>query len=218
MKQVSAQKLYIQNITPLFNGRWQEFLPQLPPARQARVLACRNDADAARLTAAGLLLRQALLRAGIAEGRQVFLENTWGKPYLPDGPEFSLSHAGPYAVCAIDCLAVGVDVEALRCTMALARRCFHPDELSFLQKLSSDDQPDVLCRLWTAKEAYCKFCGLGLHLPLASFSVELLERGAVLHAAATDTSVLLHEYWLDSGYRLCLCSKSPRPALTWIDS
>ena len=218
MKKMYTDKLYIQMITPLLGGRWQTYLPQLSPARQERALSCRNDADAARLTAAGLLLRQALLNAGVAESRQVFLKNAWGKPYLPDGPEFSLSHAGPYAVCAVGSSPVGVDVEVPRCTMALARRCFHPDEVSFLQGLLPDAQPDALCRIWTAKEACCKRSGLGLHLPLASFSVELLENGAVLHAAATDASVRLHEYLLDGGYRLCLCSESPRLELTWMDS
>ena len=215
--QSSSTKLYMLDLRPFFTAhRWRSFLPLLPERRVHRALACRSEEDSARLAGAGWLLRQALILSGIPAERQIFSENAWGKPFLPDGPSFSLSHAGPYAVCAIAPQPVGVDVEAPRCTMELAVRCFHPNEITFLQTLATDSQRDALCRLWTAKEAYTKMLGLGLHLPLRSFWVDLSGESAVLHDKNVPSGCRLHEYRLDDGFRLCLCAVFARPDLKFL--
>ena len=66
---------------------------------------------------------------------------------------FSLSHAGNFCVCALDSSPLGVDVELPRISMAVAARCFHPDEAAFLQTLPEEAQKDALLRLWTARKA-----------------------------------------------------------------
>ena len=215
--QSSSAKLYMLDLRPFFTAhRWRSFLPLLPERRAHRALACRSEEDSARLAGVGWLLQQALILSGIPAERQIFSENAWGKPFLPGGPSFSLSHAGPYALCAVAPLPVGVDVEAPRCTMELAVRCFHPNEIAFLQTLASDAQQDTLCRLWTAKEAYTKMLGLGLHLPLRSFWVDLSGKSAVLHDKNVPSGCCLHEYRLDDGFRLCLCAVSARPDLKFL--
>lgn len=99
----------------------------------------------------------------IPVSEQIFRKNDWGKPYLVSrAVEFSLTHAAYYAACALDASPVGLDLEVPRVTMPVARRCFHPDEVSFLETLSEPEQPDALLRLWTIKEAYTKQLGSGL--------------------------------------------------------
>lgn len=202
-------RLLILNLRGLLTeNRWRAFLPELPEARQKRALSCRKEADAARLTGAGILLRRALCEEGVSFARQIFSENEWGKPYLPDGPEFSLSHAGDFAVCALGGFPVGADIERARISSAVAERFFHPDEISFLRTLPVFAQADARLRLWTAKEAYTKYLGGGLHVPFSSFCVRLTEGGASL--ALPENAPALHEYRLED-YRLCLCSHGQRP-------
>jgi len=194
----------------LENDRWRTLLPGLPPERQTRALACRREIDGARIACAGYLLQQTLVSAGIPISDQVFTKNEWGKPRLVSGAvEFSLSHAGNLCVCALDFSPLGVDVELPRISMAVAARCFYPDETAFLQTLSGQTQADALLRLWTAKESYLKQIGCGLSVPLNSFCVLLDANGASLQ---TPGAPRLHEYTHD-GCRICLCADHPRPPL-----
>lgn len=204
-------RLLILNLRGLLqNNRWRDFLPELPEVRRFRALSCRKEEDAARLTGAGLLLRRALCEAGVPAQAQIFSENEWGKPYLPGGPEFSLSHAGDFAVCAVSDFPVGADIEKARVTEAVAERFFHPDEVSFLRALPVSEQADARLRLWTAKEAYTKYLGGGLHVPFSSFRVRLTQDGASLELP--EGAPFLYEYRLED-YRLCLCSRGERPEL-----
>lgn len=213
--QAKLPQLWLFDLRPLMqNSRWRMLLPEIPPERQRRALACRREADAARLVGAGYLLRQALLSLGIPASRQIFRENEWGKPYLVSSDvEFSLTHAGHFSACALDASPVGVDLEAPRMTWQVAGRCFHPEELSFVQALPAPEQPDALLRVWTAKEAYTKQLGKGLIVPLNSFCVDLAGSCPVLRKDGSVLPERLHEYRLED-MRLCLCSFSERPEIT----
>ena len=195
------------------DDHWRSLLPELPAARQKKALSCRNPIDAARSACAGFLLQRALDDFGVPASFQVFRENAYGKPCLPAGPAFSITHAGHFAACAIGASPVGVDIEQPRITEAIAERCFHPEEVRHLHALSPAQLPDALLRLWTAKEAYTKYLGRGLTVPLSSFCVRLTAAEAKLDLPQ-KTAPLLHEYLLD-GYRLCLCADAPRPELTY---
>ena len=72
-----------------------------------------------------------------------------GKPYFPSCPSlhFNLSHSRGAAVCALNSLPVGVDVERLR---AAPRR------------LAQGMADEAFFRLWTAKEATVKREGRGI--------------------------------------------------------
>lgn len=213
--QLQLPQLWLLDLRPLMQDeRWRALLPELPPERQARALSCRREEDAARITGAGFLLQQALLSLNIPVSEQIFRKNDWGKPYLVSrAVEFSLTHAAYYAACALDSSSVGLDLEVPRVTMPVARRCFHPGEVAFLETLSEPEQPDALLRLWTIKEAYTKQLGSGLHIPLDSFYADLRENGLYLYKGSRRIPVHLHEYRPDS-LRLCLCSNSERPEIT----
>jgi len=118
---------------------------------------------------------------------------------------FSLSHGGSWAVCAVGETPLGVDVELPRCSIAVARRWFHPEEVA------AAEDPDSLCRLWTAKEAFVKALGTGFSTPLNSFVVRL--DPIRLEQTHSPLAYALHEYRLPP-CRLCLCTTAPRPPLT----
>lgn len=210
-------RLYALDLRPFQDGSWRDLLPLLPQERQTRALACRFDADRARVTGSGWLLQYALQQAGLPAAEQIFSKTAAGKPVLlhQENLHFSLSHSGHWTVCAIGDQPLGADVELPRCTMRIAERHFCPEELEGLLSLPEHERRDQLNRLWTAKEAYLKALGCGLSIPLTSFTVRLTEDGAFLEQALSPLPYRLHEYRQDC-YRLCLCTVDDRPDLTLV--
>lgn len=128
-----------------------------------------------------------------------FTAGPFGKPaiFYPAsyaGLQFNISHTRGLAACAVaPNWPVGVDVEAITrqadCAM-LASTVFSPTELASWRNMPPDQQQRNFFRYWTLKEAYIKTCGLGLSLPLDSFSFTLREDGPpalAIHTPHDDT-------------------------------
>jgi 4'-phosphopantetheinyl transferase len=129
------------------------------------------------------LVRTTLSRySEIPPGEWRFVKNAHGKPSIdPDlasSPlRFSLTHTRGLAVVAVTQRAdVGVDVERANRIVDAARlssRFFSPEEAAALQEMPPDRLRERFFLYWTLKESYIKARGLGLSLPLASFSFRL---------------------------------------------
>lgn len=98
-----------------------------------------------------------------------------GKPSLPDGPSFNLSHSGALACLAVHPdLTLGIDIEAPRPVEdGVARRFFSPAEFTSLSKLPPDLWQAGFYRCWTRKEAIVKATGIGMGARLDAFDVTL---------------------------------------------
>ena len=133
---------------------------QASPQRQIRADRYRKREDRLRCLIGEALLRYTMGPCTVESGPQ-------GKPYLPEHPEvhFNLSHSGRWVVLAIGDRKVGVDVEQtdrpVDCA-ALSKRHFTPEE---------QEHPDDFFAIWTAKESYLKYLGVGLTEPLNGFCV-----------------------------------------------
>lgn len=105
----------------------------------------------------------------------VFEENPYGKPIVPGGPAFNVSHSGEYALIAIARAGdIGVDIEWCNPdidALELARFFFTRAETDALRARRNDTRSAWFYRIWTAKEATLKAAGLGITEHLASFSV-----------------------------------------------
>lgn len=105
-----------------------------------------------------------------------FQTNAFGKPATdPEcGLEFNLSNCEELVVCALtEGCAVGVDAEPITRAaevLELAAEVCSTDEHSALEALPATERADRALTLWTLKEAYSKARGLGLSLPMPSFS------------------------------------------------
>ncbi|MDX1966294.1 MAG: 4'-phosphopantetheinyl transferase superfamily protein [Planctomycetaceae bacterium] len=101
-----------------------------------------------------------------------------GKPTLAHpkdtGLRFNVSHSGDWGVIAVSWeRTLGVDIESIDPNLdgaALASRFFSEHERAELLSLPPEDLQDGFYRLWTTKEAYIKAIGLGMAVPLGSFS------------------------------------------------
>ena len=125
------------------------------PLRYERAMKYRSEEDRLRCIGAGLLLIREL---GIEKESEI-LHTPDGKPFLSDGPAFSLSHSGLSCVLAIGEGRVGVDIERM-------------DEANLAAlEAAADDAEQVWIRegdrlrrfhaLWTRKEALAKAVGTG---------------------------------------------------------
>jgi 4'-phosphopantetheinyl transferase len=129
-------------------------------------------------------LRQVLARyQRLDPGRIAFGFGERGKPFLvedggaPSGLEFNMSDAGDFVVIAVaNGQALGVDIEAVRPIDEaddIVERNFSALERESYRRLPQHQKRHAFFSAWTRKEAYTKAVGLGLYLPLDSFSVVL---------------------------------------------
>lgn len=137
-------------------ARWRA---RLVPARALRLPA---DTRAQSLSLLGVALACRLLST--ASGRRVgpgelrYTSN--GKPHAPGLPEFSITHAGNWVLCALASDgAVGVDIEPLATRAALPRwlTVFDAQE-----REAARSSPRAALSIWTAKEAVIKAAGATL--------------------------------------------------------
>lgn len=94
-----------------------------------------------------------------------------GKPYFAELPvAFSVSHTGNLWVCLMTAGndPVGVDIQTARdySFEKIASRYYTEAE----QQLVSENGADAFFRIWTRKEAYAKYTGMGLGSYLGSVS------------------------------------------------
>ena len=166
-------RLYIATTRALADpARFERLAQTIPPARREKLDAFRHDGARRLSLAASLLLVRALSDEGLCADEIALTE--YGKPYLPQLPDFhfSLSHSGNMALCAVSPVPVGCDIELPhKFDPAIARRFFHKAECAWLFSQPEAEQRDAFFRLWTCKESFIKALGLGLFQPLDSFSV-----------------------------------------------
>lgn len=87
--------------------------------------------------------------------------NEHGKPYIPDGPYFSISHCKEGIAVAIDDEPVGIDIESIRRAdedLIIRTMCAREQE----EIRSAQDPARAFTRLWTLKEALVKAQGIGI--------------------------------------------------------
>lgn len=145
---------------------------------RARAARYRPEASRRQFIAAHGQMRQvmgALLQRDPAELRFT-TTGEHGKPVLVgEALCFNLSHSGGLALLAVTrSQDTGVDIEDVTRTVdfeKLARRFFAPNESAALAALPPERRAGAFFSIWTRKEAYIKACGVGLALPLHSFTV-----------------------------------------------
>jgi 4'-phosphopantetheinyl transferase len=183
-----------------FSGCIEDFFSRISLERRQRIRTSKSEADKLRCLAAGLLLDTVLKKRAKTD----ISRGAYGKPMLPDGPCFNLSHAGDYALLAVSDQEIGADIERLRKadTSALAKRFYHPDEQTALA--ASTSPMELFFTIWALKESYIKNIGRGFSVSPASFAV--LPSGVCDAVLEGDDSFHFKRYFDFPGYALALCA------------
>ncbi len=167
--------------------------------RKTRANRYRNIDDKKRCVLAGILLRYAFWEKcinGVSDEKKtlsvnqpisqtnsfrevVVSKNEYGKPFIEgfDNFEFNISHSEKWVVVAYGETPIGVDVEKIRCDgelKKLAHRYFTAKERDYV----FENEEDFYLRfseIWTGKESYLKYKGVGISVPLDSVDVTELK-------------------------------------------
>lgn len=191
-------------------ARFSDAWARVSDLRRAKVDRLRPEGARRLSLAAGLLLADTLAGLGVRGVMAEDDEDEHGKPFLPRCPElhFSLSHSGAAVMCAVADRPVGCDIQLVAPrSLRLAERFFTPAECSRIFAPASEaERQDMFCRIWTMKESFVKCLGLGLALPLDSFTVYPAEDGGiVLDQSADPGGFSLSEPDGPAGYRCAVC-------------
>ncbi len=140
----------------------------LPPSEREHAARLSDDLMRRRWICARVALRRALgAWAGIAFEKRAFEITSQGRPFLAaPAPQFSLSHAGPYALAAISgSAAIGADIEPLAPRKISRERRQRLE--AFAERLCASPLPDAsearFIQAWCRIEAVAKAegCGVG---------------------------------------------------------
>jgi phosphopantetheinyl transferase len=86
------------------------------------------------------------------------------KPYIPEGPHFSLSHSGQWLFLALSDSPVGADIERHkpnRDFAGIARRAFSRSEYEAVT--AAENRLTAFYEQWVRKESYLKMLGTGFY-------------------------------------------------------
>ena len=164
---------YMPISTSHFSKKEQNLLRFVSDERKAAIDRVRFDDSKMLSLYSALLSRYAISElTGLDNSSLVFSKSEHGKPFLSghDNIDFNISHTkGMILASVTDKGKVGVDVERIRpLKYNIMKRCFHPDEISFVERLNDDRH---FFEIWTKKEAYTKYLGTGLAFDITSVNM-----------------------------------------------
>ena len=179
---------------------YQRCLRFLPGALRDKHFKYRRWQDRAANLYSKILLVRGLERFGFDHKVLENLQYTGhGRPHLPGGIDFNISHSGDYMLCAVtNEMRVGIDIEQI-----------NPVEFSDFTDLMSEDQWRTIrasanplkafFTFWAIKESIIKADGRGLSIPLNDIII-------TKDTAFYETRWYLQELNIDEGYCASLAS------------
>jgi 4'-phosphopantetheinyl transferase len=153
---------------------WGELLESVPPRVRQDVNRYRRPQDRQSRLLGKLLLRKCLMSQGYGSDCLSLLAlGPFGRPFVPGGPEFSISHSGEFTVfAATEQGRIGIDIETIsRVELGDFDGYLTPGERKRINTAS--DKCRAFYRLWTRKECVLKADGRGLLAPLEEARVDL---------------------------------------------
>lgn len=209
---MNSVKVYVADTKPLENTELFNSLYSLVSVqRQEKINRIAFDKDKRLSLGAELLLKKALSDIGVSDYEFSYGEN--GKPFIK-GEEnifFNLSHSGERVLCAVSSKEVGCDVEKVKSVdLKIAKRFFFAEEYEAIKaQKTPEEQKDMFFRLWTLKESFMKATGLGMKLPLDSFSVGFSDNKISVSQSVSKDNYYFKEYFSDADYKYSACSLVP---------
>lgn len=163
-----------------------EFLKIISKTRKTKSEKYIFDKDKIRCVLGEVMLRYILEKHFKCENQKIEIAHTeYGKPILKNKKNlfFSFSHSGEWAICAVGNKNLGIDVERIEeINIMDIYSIFSLSEQKWLDMFESSRKIQMFYKLWTLKESFVKYNGMGLGYSFDSFSFKL-----------TNSEILLFE-------------------------
>jgi len=209
---MGLRNIYTLNLREgLGSSDFFKVLSCLPEEKRIKIKRFVRKEDAQRALAAELLIRQVIKNELQLNGQNIKLgNNKYGKPFLLNNKDFhfNVSHSGAWVVCATGSSPVGIDIELIKPidsnVAKLVKFTFSEEEYQLFQR----DKSHCFFDLWTLKESYIKAVGLGLSIPLNSFTINFVRDHNISIKVGDKVlkSCFLRQYNIDKGYKIAACS------------
>lgn len=163
------------DISELKQTDYDHLFARASDQRQERAQRYLKQEDKMRCVVADALVRYAAQKS-LGLSSFTVTQDALGKPYIQGQEKFhyNLSHSGRWVVMAYGDSPVGIDVQQFRMEPGKEQRLcslFAKDEADYILAAQGTERLQRFFRIWTAKESYLKFLGVGLRQSLDSFSV-----------------------------------------------
>lgn len=138
----------------------QRMLPMVSTTRREQALRYKHTFGQFCCLKSWLMLQE--MSGEWMSGEWIYNEH--GKPYIANGPEFSISHCKEGIAVAADDKPIGIDIEGIRhAEEDLIRRVMNIEEQEKVHSGTNEqEQARIFTRLWTQKEAVVKAQGVGI--------------------------------------------------------
>lgn len=149
-----------------------QYLKLLPLEMGEKILRFKRWQDRHASLYGKLLLKKGLEELQFDSSLADLKYTYYGRPYIPDFPDFNISHSNDCVVCAISTESrIGVDIEQIKPTPIYDfRNQFSEEEWKSIT--TSDDIYFSFYSYWTAKEAVIKANGKGFSMPLEGITIK----------------------------------------------
>lgn len=162
--------VYFAGIKQFTANEFSSLLVELPALKRDSINRLRLQKDQNASLSAYLLLKEALKQNGLAISDYEYGIGEYGKPFLKNCPlNFSISHSNNYCLVVLSEAVVGCDIEEIAERSSRVMRIFIDADRDYIS--SQSDKLLAFHQIWTAKEAYVKALGTGLHTPFNSFEI-----------------------------------------------
>ena len=167
-----------------------ESVKYLSKQRKERLDVIRAENDKINCCAAYLLLRYGLFREYGERTAPIFEYEKREKPYITNisGAHFNISHCKNAVACILSDENTAVDIMDIRSVRpAVIKRSCSEEEQKKLSE-SSDISRDFI-RLWTRKECFVKYTGMGLLTDFRTITEDIPEMGDI-HTFESGGSII----------------------------
>ena len=183
----NMKMLICDNMALCTDAEVQRLLPLVSAQRRETALRYKHTFGQWTTLQSWLMLRE----LGLPD--EPWSYNEYGKPYLPNGPYFSLSHCKNGIAVAMDTQPIGIDIESYR-PVSQELIAYTMSQAEQDQINASDDPIKTFTELWTRKEAYVKYLGTGI-AGLSGNPRQYLDNTAGVHIVSKTTK--------DYAYSIC---------------
>ncbi len=207
-------RVCIANAAAMSAAALFDWTADMPQEKRDRIERYKKDNDKALAIVSHRLLCYMLkTQRGIVPRADQWGVGPDGKPYLLDSDvHYNISHSGEMVLCALHDTPVGVDIEHMRrVSTNVPDRIMSPEE-KLIYDLT-DDQCTLFFQIWTLKEAYIKYLGVGMRMPLHTITVYPDNDGIISNVDGCRFSVLRGI----PGYQAAVCADRSVGAVQWTD-